>query len=83
MKKDFKGLKELCQCSKNLYNQLLYTLNEEFKASREYWGYNSLDKSMQKKTNLEGKINYKLRLKKFYNKKDLIWNTKFKNKKRL
>lgn len=59
-KKDFKRLKELCQHSKNLYNQALYTLNQEYRASGKYLGYNTLDKIMQVKPNLEGKVNYKL-----------------------
>jgi putative transposase len=59
-KKNFKRLKELCHHAKNLYNQALYTLNEEFKVSGKYLGYNNLDKIMQKKENLEGKINYKM-----------------------
>ncbi|QTA81728.1 Transposase, IS605 family [Desulfonema limicola] len=59
-KKQYRHLKELCNASKNLYNQALYTVRQEYQETEKYLSYNALDKIMKTLPNLEGNINYKL-----------------------
>ena len=53
-------LTHLFKTSKNLYNQALYILNQEYKNSGKYISYGELDKIMKRTFNLEKEINYKL-----------------------
>jgi len=53
-------LTHLFKTSKNLYNQALYILNQEYKNSAKYISYVELDKIMKNTLNLEKEINYKL-----------------------
>jgi len=59
-KKQLKHLKNLCNSSKNLYNQALYAVRQEYQATGNYLSYNVLDKLMKQTANLEGNINYKM-----------------------
>lgn len=51
---------DLCSNSKNLYNQSLYKIREQYKLDKSYINYNQLDKIMKDTFNLENQINYKL-----------------------
>lgn len=51
---------DLCSNSKNLYNQSLYKIREQYQLDESYLNYNQLDKIMKDTFNLENKINYKL-----------------------
>ncbi len=53
-------LTHLFKISKNLYNQALYILNQEYKNNAKYISYVELDKIMKNILNLEKEINYKL-----------------------
>ena len=53
-------LTELCKISKNLYNQALYIIRQELDKNKKWLGYYDIDKIMQKTTNLDGEINYRL-----------------------
>lgn len=53
-------LYELCRYSKNLYNQALYIVKNEYKQNGKYLNYYDLDKILKNTYNLEGEINYKL-----------------------
>lgn len=53
-------LRRLCEVSKNLYNQALYLLKHELKENNKWLGYNQLNEILQKTTNIEGEINYRL-----------------------
>jgi hypothetical protein len=54
-------LLNLCNISKNLYNQALYEVKENLK-NNKFIFYNDLNKIMINKNNLEGNINYKCQL---------------------
>lgn len=51
---------DLCSNSKNLYNQSLYKIREQYQLDESYLNYNQLDKIMKDTFNLENQINYKL-----------------------
>ena len=56
IKKDNKMWKELddiCFKSKNLYNQALYRLNKEYKETKKYKNYNSLDKELRNEKQID------------------------------
>ncbi len=59
-KKQLKHLKNLCNSSKNLYNQALYTVRQEYLKTEKYLDYYALDKLMKQTVNLEGNINYRM-----------------------
>ncbi|MCP4353726.1 MAG: IS200/IS605 family element transposase accessory protein TnpB [Desulfobacterales bacterium] len=59
-KKQMEHLKNLCNNSKNLYNQALYAVRQEYLKTEDYLNYDALDKLMKKTVNLEGNINYKM-----------------------
>jgi len=59
-KNQFDRLKELSNIAKNLYNQALYILREEFVSTQKYISYPQMDKIMKQTLNLENNINYKL-----------------------
>jgi putative transposase len=58
-KDNFQRLKELSHASKNLYNQALYIVKEEFEKNQKYIGSNQIDKIIKNVKNLEGEINYR------------------------
>ncbi len=58
-KKQFEHLKALCHASKNLYNQALYAVRQEFRNTGKYLSYGETDRLMKATLNLEGEINYK------------------------
>ena len=53
-------LYELCNISKNLYNQALYIVKKELKENNKWLFYYDLNKILQKTYNLDGQINYRL-----------------------
>jgi len=59
-KNQFDRVKELSNIAKNLYNQALYILREEFVSTQKYISYPQMDKIMKQTLNLENNINYKL-----------------------
>ena len=46
--------------AKNFYNQSLWTLREAFEATKLYFSYPKMDKTMKQVKNLEGEVNYQL-----------------------
>jgi putative transposase len=50
----------MSEISKNLYNQALYTIRQEYKKTKKYLNYIELEKMMKTIKNLEGEINYYL-----------------------
>ena len=59
-KDNFQYLNELCKHSKNLYNQALYIIRQDFNSeNKTYLNYNKIDKIMKTTKNLENEINYK------------------------
>ena len=55
----FEHLGKLCEASKNLYNQALYTVRQAYIATGEYLNYSTVDRIMKKTLNLEGEVNYR------------------------
>lgn len=59
-KDEFTHLKSLCEHSKNLYNQALYIIRQDFNSeNKTYLNYNKMDKIMKITKNLDDEINYK------------------------
>ncbi len=58
-KKQLDRLKELSNSAKNLYNQALYILKNEYKTTQKHLSYYEMDKIMKQTLNLESEINYK------------------------
>jgi len=56
----YNHLRHLCQVSKNLYNQALYTVRQTYIRAGEYLNYNALDRMMKETVNLEGEVNYRM-----------------------
>ncbi len=59
-RRQYDHLRELCRVSKNLYNQTLYHIRDEFRNTGKYLSYVKADKLMKRMPNLEGGINYRL-----------------------
>ncbi len=59
-KQEFFHLQSLCHTAKNLYNQALYIVRQEFITNTHYLNYNEMDKHMKHVTNLEGQKNYRM-----------------------
>jgi len=57
--KNLDGLHYLYNASKNLYNQANYLINQHYKKTKKYLGYQQVDKQIKTLKNLEGQINYK------------------------
>jgi len=56
-KDNFQYLNELCKHSKNLYNQALYIIRQDFNSeNKTYLNYNKIDKIMKITKNLENEI---------------------------
>jgi len=56
----YEHLRGLCQVSKNLYNQALYAVRQEFRNTGKYLSYGETDRLMKQTANLEGGINYRM-----------------------
>jgi len=56
----FPDLERMSFLSKNLYNQALFSVKAHYEKTGKVISYPELDKMMKTKTNLEGKINYRL-----------------------
>ncbi len=56
----YNHLRELCRASKNLYNQTLYLVKQEFRNTGEYLSYGKTDRLMKETFNLEGGISYRM-----------------------
>lgn len=59
-KDKFDRLKQLTEVSKNLYNQSLYVLKQQFNSDNSYISFPKMDKIMKDVKNLEGAVNYRL-----------------------
>ncbi len=59
-KQEFSHLQSLCHAAKNLYNQALYIVRQEFITNTHYLNYNEMDTRMKQVINLEGQINYRM-----------------------
>jgi len=56
----YNHLRELCHVSKNLYNQTLYLVRQEFRNTGKHLSYGETDRLMKQTANLEGGINYRM-----------------------
>lgn len=54
------NLLQLCEVSKNLYNQALYIVRQELIFNNRFVWYSELDRLMKEQLNLENEINYRL-----------------------
>lgn len=54
------NLLQLCEVSKNLYNQALYIVRQELIFNDRFVWYSELEKLMKEQLNLENEINYRL-----------------------
>jgi len=59
-KKQYVEMKRLCYYSKNLYNQANYLIKQYWKYTGSYLNYYDMDYVMKGRSNLDGKINYRL-----------------------
>lgn len=57
---EFSRLRSMCQTAKNLYNQALYLIRQEYAATGKHLNYYEMDRRMKTVTNLEGAVNYRL-----------------------
>ena len=57
---EFSRLRSMCRTAKNLYNQAVYLIRQEYEATGAYLNYYAMDRRMKTVTNLEGAINYRL-----------------------
>lgn len=56
----YRDLKSMCRVSKDLYNQALFEIKVHYGNCKQVLSYKQLDKIMKEKTNLQGRINYRL-----------------------
>ncbi|MBF0228617.1 MAG: transposase, partial [Desulfamplus sp.] len=59
-KASYETLKKKTSVSKNLYNQALYILKQEYRNTKQYISFPAMDKIMKQTVNLENEINYRL-----------------------
>lgn len=59
-KSEFSRLRSMCRTAKNLYNQALYLIRQEYEATGAYLNYYAMDRRMKTVTNLDGEVNYRL-----------------------
>ena len=57
---EFSRLRTMCRTAKNLYNQALYLIRQEYETTGAYLNYYEMDRRMKTVTNLEGTVNYRL-----------------------
>ena len=57
---EFSRLRSMCRTAKNLYNQAVYLIRQEYEATGAYLNYYAMDRRMKTVTNLEGAVNYRL-----------------------